>query len=283
MKRKLKGNQRLMDAIIPKNFPIGCRRPTPGEEFLESLIAPNTTVYTDKVNKVTETGFVDPEGAEHKVDAIVCATGFDTTWIPRFPLKAYGKDLRDVWAKNGATSYLAIAVPEVPNYFSFGGPVCITVSSNMLFEANMPKYGPLAVGSLLPIIEVFTKYIIEIITKMQIENIKSLSPKIRATQQFKEHHDLYVQRTAWVEPCSSWFKKGDPNGLLSMYPGSRVHFFELLRHPRYEDYEIEYRSQNQWEFLGNGFAAREFDGRDTTDYMGFLGGVDRQPEYRVTI
>ncbi|KAH8886537.1 FAD/NAD(P)-binding domain-containing protein [Thozetella sp. PMI_491] len=262
MRHKLNGNNDIADAIIPKDFTVGCRRPTPGEGFLEALVTPNTIVHTKQIQRVTETGFIAHDGTSHDVDAIVCATGFDTSWIPRFPVKARGKNLQDVWQNQGAMAYLAVAVPEVPNYFMFAGP-----------------YGPLTVGSLLPIIEVFTNYIISIINKMQIENIKSLEPKMGPSLAFKEHHDLYVQRTAWSGPCSSWFKNGDPNGTLTMYPGSRVHFFELLRSPRYEDYDIKYMSDNQWEFLGNGFAAREFDGRDTTFWMGLLDGHDRQPQY----
>lgn len=49
--------------------------------------------------------------------------------------------------------------------------------------------------------------------------------------------------------------------------------------PRYEDYEIVYWGQNMFEFLGNGFEVREFDGRDITNYLGNLDGEDKQPEY----
>lgn len=38
MRQKLKGHDRLIDAIIPKDFAFGCRRPTPGE-----LLAPFTS------------------------------------------------------------------------------------------------------------------------------------------------------------------------------------------------------------------------------------------------
>lgn len=118
---------------------------------------------------------------------------------------------------------------------------------------------------------------------MQVEQVKSVRPKMRAAQAFKEHHDLYVQRTAWSGPCSSWFKKGDPSGSLTMYPGSRVHFFDLMSSPRYEDYDFSYVSSNQWAFLGNGFSAREFDGRDTTYWMGLLNDQDAEPVYNEEI
>ncbi|CAK7237721.1 hypothetical protein SBRCBS47491_010100 [Sporothrix bragantina] len=266
MRRKLKGNKEIADAIIPKNFNVGCRRPTPGEGYLEALVEPKTTVHTKKIQGVTETSFVANDGTAYDVDTIICATGFDTSWVPRFAVTVNGTDLRDTWAKTGALTYLGVGVSDVPNYFLSIGP-----------------YSPLAVGALLPVIEVYASYIIAAVEKMQLENIKSMAPKKKAVDAFKAHHDLYVTRTAWSGPCSSWFKKGDPSGSLTMYPGSRVHFFELLKTPRYEDYEFDYLSNNQWSFLGNGFHAREFDGRDTTYWMGLLGGQDRQPHFNEDI
>lgn len=132
-------------------------------------------------------------------------------------------------------------------------------------------------------IEVYANYIISAVSKMQKEHIKSLTPKLDPALAFKEHHDLYVKRTAWSDPCSSWFKQGKLNGPMTMYPGSRVHFFDLLGTPRYEDFEIRYKSINQWAYLGNGFHMREFDGRDTTYWMGSLDGQDRQPQYNEDI
>jgi hypothetical protein len=51
--------------------------------------------------------------------------------------------------------------------------------------------------------------------------------------------------------------------------------------PRYEDYDIEYIGDNMFQFLGNGFEVREFDGRDITNYLGNLDeeGRDVQPVY----
>lgn len=123
MRRKLKGNEGIADAIIPKNFAVGCRRPTPGEGFLEALTEPNVTVHTKQMQRITETGFISHDVTAHDVDVIICATGFDTSWVPRFPVKARGKNIQEMWRENGAMSYLAVAVPEMPNYFTFAGPV----------------------------------------------------------------------------------------------------------------------------------------------------------------
>lgn len=265
MRKKLNNNPHLVDKMIPKDFNPGCRRPTPAPGYLEALVAGNATTYTDPIGSITPTGFIDHEGKEHKVDVIICATGFDTSWLPRFPFIAHETDLRDLWhPERGVTSYLSVGIPSFPNSFTFCGP-----------------YGPLGHGSFIPLIEQWTRYIFQAITKVQVENIKSLTPKMSPSRQFRQHADLFLQRTAWTSPCRSWFKQGKSDGQAAIWPGSRLHFLKIMDSPRYEDYEIEYRGENMFEFMGNGFEVREFDGRDITNYLGNLDelGRDVQPDY----
>jgi hypothetical protein len=194
---------------------------------------------------------------------IICATGFNTSWLPRFPFIAHGVDLRDAWGgPDGVTSYLSVAIPGFPNTFSFCGP-----------------YGPLGHGSFMPLIEQWTRYIFAAISKCQVEHIKSVTPKLRPAQQFRQHADLFLQRTAWTSPCASWFKQGRTDGQAAVWPGSRLHFLKVMEGVRWEDWEIEYENENCFAFLGNGFEVRESDGRDITNYLGNLddGGKDVQP------
>ncbi|KKY19679.1 putative cyclohexanone monooxygenase [Diplodia seriata] len=275
MSRKLSSRPELASAIIPRNFNPGCRRPTPAPGYLEALSAPNATIYTDQLSQITPTGFIDHAGTHHPVDVIICATGFDTTWLPPFPFRAHGRDLRDLWTRRtvdpatgsvrtepDVTSYLSIGIPTFPNTFSFCGP-----------------YGPLGHGSFMPLIEAWTRYMLAAVAKAQAEGIKALAPRADAARQFRQHADLFLRRTAWTQPCSSWFKQGRKDGQAAVYPGSRLHFLELMRAPRYEDFDIEYWSENRFAFLGNGFEVRECDGRDVTYYLGLLGDEDRQPAY----
>ena len=73
------------------------------------------------LTEITEQGFLDPDGKEQKVDAIIFATGFDTTWVPRFPIIAHGKNLQDIY-QTKPLGYLGVAAPEMPNYLTFYGP-----------------------------------------------------------------------------------------------------------------------------------------------------------------
>lgn len=249
MNTRLGNSDRLKDRIIPKDFNVGCRRPTPGNGYLETLVGEKTTCYTDTIRGVTSNGFLTADG-EVEVDVIICATGFDTSFRPRFPIVGLdGLDIATRWADCPA-SYISVSVSKVPNYFMYSGP-----------------YSPVAQGSLLPLLTLFSNHFIQIIKKMRKEHIRRLDPKDSAVKDFCEHAWLYLQRTAWADPCSSWFKQGRKDGNVVMWPGSRLTFFDLLREPRYEDYEIEYWSQNRFGYLGNGFSTEEFDASDLTYYL----------------
>ncbi|OJD16203.1 hypothetical protein AJ78_03635 [Emergomyces pasteurianus Ep9510] len=250
MKQRLSNNKELVDKLIPTAFNVGCRRPTPGNGFLEALVRPNVKTFIQGIQKITPAGFVNVDGTEYEVDVIICATGFNTSWVPRFPITAYGKNLQDMM-DGQPVSYLSISVPEFPNYWMGVGP-----------------YGPLGHGSFIPIIEHVMHHVIKIINKIQKENIRSLAPRREVCEAFTEHADLFLQRTAWSGKCPSWFKQGRLDGKLAIFPGSRLVYFDLLESPRYEDYVIKYEHGNPFSFLGNGFTVKEFDGSDLAYYLG---------------
>ncbi|OAG37868.1 hypothetical protein AYO21_07974 [Fonsecaea monophora] len=259
MCEKLGGDAKLIDAIVPKDFGVGCRRPTPGPGFLEALREPHVTVFVKSIGSITEKGFIDHEGVEHEVDVIICATGFDTSFVPRFSVVANGVNIQDMWRKE-LLCYLSVAAPSIPNFWVAGGP-----------------YGPLGHGSILPLIETWMKYFIQCINKIQVDRIKSLTAKESISRAFKEHADLLLQRTAWTQGCSSWFKQGKTEGPVSIFPGSRITYIEILETPRYEDYDITYLNpSNPMEILGNGFSTREFNGKDLSHYLGLIDGKDEQ-------
>lgn len=104
---------------------------------------------------------------------------------------------------------------------------------------------PVAHGSILPCLDKLSHWIMKIITKMQVEPIRALCPTREAVREFNEHRNSQLATTAWSDHCSSWFKNGTVDGPnVAVHPGSRLHFFEMLDEPRYEDMDIE-RSNNR--------------------------------------
>jgi cation diffusion facilitator CzcD-associated flavoprotein CzcO len=73
------------------------------------------TVFTGSgLERVTAKGIIDPDGNEHEVDVIILATGFNTSWVPRFPIVADGVNLQDLY-RDRPIGYLGVAAPRMPN------------------------------------------------------------------------------------------------------------------------------------------------------------------------
>lgn len=117
MTSALGGDQRLIDVMVPK-FPVGCRRLTPGVGYLPALQKDNVRVVTEKIEKIVPRGIELASGEIIEVDVLVCATGFDVSFCPRFPIIGREGNLQDIWTRELPRAYMSCAVPGVPNYFS---------------------------------------------------------------------------------------------------------------------------------------------------------------------
>jgi cation diffusion facilitator CzcD-associated flavoprotein CzcO len=85
MKTKLRPNSPLAEFIIPK-FAVGCRRPTPGNGYLEPLTKGNVRAVTYEIAEVVPEGIVTAVGELIKIDVFICVTGFDLSFCPQFAL-----------------------------------------------------------------------------------------------------------------------------------------------------------------------------------------------------
>lgn len=119
-------NEKLNDADLKKKlvptWPVGCRRITPGTNYLETLGSDKVKVVYGEIERITERGCVCDDGNEYPVDVLICATGFDTSFRPRFPIiGSGGRNLSEEWAEE-PKSYFGLAAPNFPNYLIFAGP-----------------------------------------------------------------------------------------------------------------------------------------------------------------
>ena len=117
------------------------------------------------------------------------------------------------------------------------------------------------------------EYALKCVKKMQEENIRALEVKQAPTTQLNEYIDAWhAQKSIWAENCRSWYKKNTAEGRVYVWCGSMPHLLKSLKDPRFEHYDIRYRSDNMWSFLGNGstvLEAQNFKGNpvDVAPYM----------------
>jgi len=59
--------------------------------IVRRLVGPKVTTYTKNWRQITENGVLDPDGVEQEVDVMICATGFDNSYSPKFPILVNGE------------------------------------------------------------------------------------------------------------------------------------------------------------------------------------------------
>lgn len=255
----LAGRPDLLTQFSPE-FGVGCRRITPGPGYLEALCEANVELITAEIQSVNEGG-LKADGRQIDVDVLVCATGFNTSAIPPFP----------VTGKNGQTlaqkfspfpqTYLSVAVDDFPNYFMMLGP-----------------NSGIGAGSLNPILEAEGDYIIKCIRKLQKEDYLTMTPKRARVEDFSDYVGEYFKRTVYMGDCKSWYKTGDGKGdrISALWPGCLAHLIETLRAPRWEDFDFESKDTNRLRWLGNGFSVCLTGSGDSSWYLN-EGFVDVPP------
>ncbi|KAF2708013.1 FAD/NAD(P)-binding domain-containing protein [Pleomassaria siparia CBS 279.74] len=228
------GHEKLKEFIIPKWSP-GCRRISPGDGYLEALVQENVSPVFGGIKRILPEGIETEDGQVHKMDILVCATGFQVAFQPAFKvINGQGKSIQQDWA-NGPNLYFGVSAPRFPNFYTIVGPGATW--SN---------------GTLIPSIETTIEYSIKCMKKMQTEGIKSMAVKQEALDEIYAHFDTYHQNTVWTEECRSWFKDGRIKNRIYLWPGATIHFLKTIKDPRFEDYDFTYRYKNRFAFLGTG-------------------------------
>jgi len=251
MKEKLATKPHILESLLP-NFGVGCRRLTPGPGYLEALSEDNVDFINKPISKATDTALVLQNGEKKELDILVCATGFQTSAPPPFPVTGRNGQTMQQKFEPYPETYLSLATDGFPNYFMMLGP-----------------NAAIGTGPLTTMIERTGDYIIKCIRKLQKEGISSMEPKAARVNDFSRIIDEYFKDTVYLDDCSSWYKSKGGRGdrITGVWPGSALHAMETLRSPRWEDFDYVYAGDkdgvesNRLAWLGDGWSAPQIDPR----------------------
>ena len=251
MRKKLQKKPDIVDHMLP-DFPPLCKRLTPGPGYLEALVEDNVHVIATRISHITASGIQTTDGKHREVDAIICATGFDTTFRGRFPVYGVnGQKLQDKWRSTPST-YLSMTTNGFPNYFMALGP-----------------NSGLGNGNLLILLERIAEYGAQCMEKMQTQNIRTMQPKASAVDNFAKFCDAYFERTVYSAECSSWYKSSPVGSspeeqkkgrVTALWPGSSLHAVATLSKPRWEDFDYTYVDENPIGWFGDGWSIGDRSG-----------------------
>ena len=209
----------LREKLRP-NYRAGCKRLVLAEGFYQALQKPNASVVTSGIECIEPSGVRTADGDLHELDVLVLATGFQVDQFVR-PMRVRGQsgaDLNAVW-NNSPSAYMAIAVPEFPNFFMLNGP-----------------NGPVGNFSLIEVVEMQFAYILQLVDRVVAGECRALAPSQAAMDQFNEERKIAAASTIWGTGCKSWYL--DPEGLPTAWPWTFDRFREEMAKPRIEHYDL---------------------------------------------
>ncbi|KEF53090.1 uncharacterized protein A1O9_10998 [Exophiala aquamarina CBS 119918] len=115
---------------------------------------------------------------------------------------------------------------QFPNFMIFSGPTW-----------------PVENGSVIGSLHRVSDYALQLIKKMQNENIHSWTPRqdiTRRLNRFHEHAQEWINHTVWKDNCNSWYRNNETGQVNAVWPGSSMPYQQVIEQRRYEDLEIEY-------------------------------------------
>ncbi len=175
---------------LTPDYPIGCKRILIDDEFYPALARPNVHVVTAGIDRIDADGIVTADGTHRQFDAIIYATGFDTTHFlaPMEIVGVGGKSLAEEW-KSGAEAYLGIAMAGFPNLFMLYGP-----------NTNLGH------NSIIFMIECQVRYIVKCVKALANRHLRYLDVKRDEMERYNAAIQAELARSVWAAGCHSWYK-----------------------------------------------------------------------------
>lgn len=214
----------LLPKVLPTYPPYG-KRMLMDNGWFRMLRKPHVHLVTEKVIEVRPHGVVTADGEEHEADVVVLATGFDVLrFVNTYEVRGRGGvTLRDAWEDTDCRSYLGMAVPGFPNFFTLYGP------------NTQPGHG----GSLIFVVEQQVHYLMELLREMTEAGIASVEVKRDVHDAYNERIDAAHEHMVWTHPGMETYYRNDRGRVTVNFPWRNVDLFTMTRSADLDDYVVE--------------------------------------------
>jgi len=209
---------RTAELLADIDHPYAAKRPPIDSFYFEAFNEPHVSlvdVRSDPIEAITPTGIRLRSGAEHEVDIIVFATGFDAMTGALLKLNITGRDglpLARTW-EAGPRNYLGLQVSGFPNMFTITGPGSPSVLCNM----PVP-------------IEQHVEWVTACIDHMRKNAIERIEAKPEAMDKWVAHVNEAANATLLPQAHHSWYLGANVPGkprVFMPYAGGMARFKEI--------------------------------------------------------
>ncbi|HEV8690998.1 MAG TPA: NAD(P)/FAD-dependent oxidoreductase [Ideonella sp.] len=201
-------------------YPLGCKRIIYASDFYPALCKPHVELVTDAIERITERGIVTADGRERELDALVCATGFDTG----HPLSSLevtglqGRTLRQAWA-DGPEAFHGVTVAGFPNLFLMLGPNTATGHTSTLLY-----------------IEPEADHAVACMRAVRRGGHRWIDVREEVFRAHNQHLQQRLAGSVWAQ-CSSWYRMGGNGRIVALFPGFTREYRRAVR-MRPADYRL---------------------------------------------
>ncbi|TGK11498.1 NAD(P)/FAD-dependent oxidoreductase [Leptospira fletcheri] len=215
-------NDPVLQTKLTPNYTIGCKRILLSNDYYPALNRENVHLVTEGIREIKKDSILTKDGKEHKVDAIIFATGFQAAEAVS-PFEIRGKNgqlLSDAW-KEAAEAYLGTTIAGFPNFFMIVGPNTGLGHSSMIL-----------------MIESQAQYTLQCIRSLLKKDIKYLDVRKEVQDKYNSEIQERLGRSVWLTGgCVSWYNTSSGRN-TTLWPGFTFEFKAKTFFLRPSDYEF---------------------------------------------
>lgn len=208
-----------LKAKLTPNYRAGCKRLVVSHNWYDAIQHPDVNLVTDNIQAIEPAGVRTTDGVLHEVDIIVLATGFHVDAFMR-PMDISGRNglmLDDVWSER-PTAYLAVTIPDFPNFFMLNGP-----------------NSPVGNFSLIQTAEMQMSYLMQLVQLVRSGQMGFVNVTEGAAEAFDAERVEAAKNTVWATGCMSWYL--DDRGIPFAWPFPFSRFRDEMNEPKLGAYE----------------------------------------------
>ena len=201
----------IRERLTP-DYLIGCKRILLSNDFFPAFNRANVRLETSPIAEVTAGAVVTRDGATHRAEVVILATGFQAT-TPLAGVRITGRDgvsLADTW-RDGMHAWLGVAVTGFPNMFLLAGPNTGLGHNSIVF-----------------MLEAQISHILRCLKLMRRQGAATIEVRETSERRFSAWLEARMQRTVWLSGCRSWYL--DRSGRnTTLWPGFSVGYWLRMR------------------------------------------------------
>lgn len=227
IKEELGDRQDLLPKVLPTYPPFG-KRMLMDNGWYRMLRNERVELVEERISHVDAHAVHTEDGVAHEADVLVIATGFDVlNFVNTYEIVGRGgQTLHEAWEGDNAKAYLGTVVPNFPNLFVMYGP-------NL-----QPGHG----GSLIVVVEMQMRFIMDMLRQMNARNVAAVECRPEVHAEYNRKVDEAHANMVWSHPGMTTYYRNDRGRIVVNGPFLNVDFYEMTRQAKLEEFVLEPRS-----------------------------------------